>query len=206
MARKRSTAKLRKGLLLFFASCLVGAYLLGYCGPDPGVRTKLTVCSENLKRIGTLLASMAERGDDIFQESGSRFLLQVAPEMSDEELVAFICPGDPGYAHLVSGESREELTSLYRKDWRSAPCSYRGPDAAFVQTLRSGGSLEGAGIIACDMNGPKGNEPYHGDRVIALLGDGRVIMVSLNWMREAYDGSIAVGPDSPDPRFRHLVP
>lgn len=158
-------------------------------------------CMNDLKQIGVLLTLRRQKGEEIFTESGSRFLLQVAPDLADHDLDVFLCPLDMRYAAL----RESALVEMLRTDWRTAPCSYRGPDEWLLAQLRANPDPKTLRVVACDMGGPDGDEPHH-EGVVVLYEDGRVDFLDWDEIEGADGDPVPVGPNSPDPRLRHLVP
>lgn len=199
-----------KTLRLFFLYlglvCLL-MLVIGRIFP-PTVPHRKIECMNNLRILGGLLQKQRPGGKEIYEETGSKFLLQAAPEASDDHLYLFLCVEDERYSALRSGYGfdKERLSPLFREDWRTAPCSFRGPDKWLLERLRSGAYAREKVIIACDMNGLDGRSPHHIDGVVCLWNTTRITFMEWDQM-EGYDGDIVpVGPDSPDPRFQHLVP
>ena len=127
---------------------------------------------------------------------GASFLLQLAPKVKDEHLEIFVCPGDRS--------ARAPAVEPYRADWKSAPCSYRGPTAEFLEKAAKGEAPERY-VLACDRNGPDGRAPHHAGGVAVLWNDSTVQFVRWEEMEGYEGGPVRVGPGSPDPRFTHLV-
>lgn len=167
-------------------------------------------CMNDLRQIGGHLAMQEHRGEDIFAHSGSRFILQIAPMVKDDDLKVFICYKDDRHGNLLSWENIDALPQLYREDWPTAPCSYRGPDDELLARLRIDPDPDVPVIIACDMNGPDGLQPQHPTGVCCLWSNSKVTFVEWKDMvgsdRFPVVVPVPVGPNSPDLRFRHLVP
>lgn len=172
----------------------------------PSARPKL-VCMNNLRQIGALLLMRMQMGEDIYDQRGAHFLLQVAPEVDAADLRVFLCEGDDRHADLLDSSDRDDrLRRMFKDDRRTAPCSYLGPDEELLSQLRENPNPEIPLIIACDMNGTDGQQPHHPNGVVCLWSDSKVTFTEWEEM-EGYDGEpVPVGPNSPDPRFRHLVP
>jgi hypothetical protein len=130
---------------------------------------------------------MARQAGHLRPLAGTAFLLQVAEKFWDEDLRDFVCPEDPERPREVRRDA------LY--------CSYRGPDLETARRFVEG-TLPEDTIIACDACGPRGDVPHHEDALVILRASGRVEVLP----RGQPGGAPAtIGPDSPDPRFRHLV-
>ena len=146
----------------------------------------------NLRQIGGLLETERIAGK-LKPLTGQAFILQVSDGVPDDRLEVFSCPGDPD---VPDDQEREKLH-----------CSYRGPDASTAR-LYTEGKLEKPVILACDANGPDGDEPFHEEGVVVLWSNGYVNFIPWVAMEGYAPGNLnpfRVGPDSPDPRFRHLV-
>lgn len=196
---------LRIDLYVFFL-LVCTAFLLIVPWPSGHHHSRRRIeCMMNLRQIGAIVADQQSEGVDIHSETGSRFLLQVSPELDDYDLGAFLCPEDErnDAAQEIAGTA--EFIRLYRSDWRTAPCSYRGPDEELLSGLRDR-YPDPTVIIACDMNGPDGDEPHHEDGVCVLFETGRVDFLKWDEVEGSDGDPVPVGPNSPDPRFRHLVP
>ena len=134
----------------------------------------------NLKQLGGLFQAR-QAGGRLEYPVGQAFFLQFRDELRPEDMMVFRCPEGPDRG----------LTS------------YRGPDATALERLREPGLR--SVIIACDANGPNGDEPFHDDGVCVLYSSGKTEFIRWEEM-EGYDGGpVKVGPGSPDQRFRHLV-
>ena len=94
------------------------------------------------------------------------------------------CPGDA----RVRGSEIETTTHIsgYRLDWRTAPCSYRGPSAEFLEKAAKGEAPERY-ILACDRNGAEGRSPHHAGGVAVLWNNSEVQFVRWEEM-EGYEG------------------
>jgi hypothetical protein len=159
-------------------------------------------CMNSLRRFGEMMRGRTEEGS-LELLAGAALFLQGAGDFQDEDLVAFLCRGDPRYEELTS--DHPALVAMFRSDLKTAPCSYRGPDA---QLLREAIEIPGAdrAIIACDLNGPDGNEPHHANGICVLWNTMKVDFIRWEHMEGYAGGPVQVGPGSPDPRFRHLIP
>lgn len=173
---------MKRPLVLAFA--LAAAVVPVACSAHPD--QPKVVCLQNLDRLGQLLRRLEANGE-LKPLPGADYLLQVRAGLPERDSVFFQCPGDP--------------------DRDPARCSYRGPDAAFLaRGAADRNSPEAAGqILACCACGDDGREPWHGDGVCVLHVKGVTEFIPYSEM-EGYDGGpVPIGPDSPDPRFRHLV-
>jgi len=160
-----------------------------------------TACLGHLFHLGGhLRATLASR--KLSRRPGREFLLQVAPRVRDAYIGIFVCPGD----RRVRGSDVETPAHLarYRDDWKAAPCSYRGPSAEFLEKAARGEATERY-ILACDRNGGDGRSPHHPGGVAVLWNDSQVQFVRWEEMEGGDGGPVPVGPNSPDPRFQHLV-
>jgi hypothetical protein len=152
-----------------------------------------STCLVNLAWLGSRFAELRDDGrlKTLKVEPGAAFLIQIA-RTDPEGLRALVCPGDPEAPKTV--------------DWNSPHCSYRGPDLETARRLvMERGTIVEPIIIACDANGPDGDDPFHPKGVLTLWSDGRIRFI--RWEKMAgFEGSpVVVGPGSPDERFRHLV-
>ncbi|MHC4470246.1 MAG: hypothetical protein ACYS99_04715 [Planctomycetota bacterium] len=158
-------------------------------------------CLTNLFHLaGHMRARLASL--KLANESGSAFLLQLAPKVKDEWVKIFVCPGDRGVVGTEVGTP--DFVERYRAGWRSAPCSYRGPSAEFLAAAVRGEAPERY-ILACDKNGADGRAPHHASGVCVLWNDSKVQFLRWEEMEGHEGGPVQVGPGSPDPRFRHLI-
>jgi hypothetical protein len=205
MDRKRKRFSWRRVLLLLLFALVLGglsvvALLEGLQSHNHRASPRVA-CMNNLRQIGGLMRGrMAE--ERMERVPGSAFLKQMAPDIRDEDLVVFLCPKDSRYSSLLANQ--DDLVKHYREDWRTAPCSYRGPNAELLAEAFAPDAPRL--ILACDHCGPAGSDPWHETGVVVLFNDGRVDFILWEEM-EGYDGGpVPVGPGSPDPRFRRLVP
>jgi hypothetical protein len=152
-------------------------------------------CMNNLRQLGGLLALKRAEGN-LERVPGAAYLLQVAPEVRDENLEIFLCSGDPRFAEFALDPA--PFVTLYRDDWRTAPCSYAGPDHQLLSRMERHRVEEI--IIACDAD-----PNHHADGICVLYNTGKVGF--LPWSEiEGSDGRpVAIGPTCPDRRFQHLV-
>ncbi len=213
MAREQKQFSWRRVLVLLLL-VLSGAMLCSnlFPGHHPSRGDPCLVgCMNNLRQLGALMSErLAE--DRLQRVPGAVFLKQFAADLRNEDLQTFTCPGDPRYPPaddlhwrwpwLV--ENLEDLVKRYADDWRTAPCSYRGPDADLL--AEAFGPYAPRLIIACDQNGPDGSAPYHAGGVVVLYNDARVGFIKWEKMEGYAGGPVKVGPGSPDPRFRRLIP
>ena len=103
---------------------------------------KRSSCLNNLRQIGALL-TMLEAEGKLEHLEGPSFLLQVAPRLDDEDLDVFLFPAGPRFADFAVDP--EEAAKAYREDWRTAPCSYLGPDKALLDEIRRGEARPNSG-------------------------------------------------------------
>ena len=174
-------------VLLIGIGCLLGlTMLLSECpsrGDGSGLRRG---CLNNLKQLGGFLLTY-DLADEIARVPGADYVLQVGRDLTPQQHRAFHCPGDP----TPADEHR---------------CSYRGPDEWLLELQRSrGDGRRDYPYVACDANGPAGDEPYHEDGVCVLCSSGSVEFVRWEDMQGYAGGPVKIGPGSPDPRFRHLI-
>ena len=163
---------------LFVIALLIG--LLSAMVPTTTSHPPADRCMFNLKLLAGLFQAR-QAGGRLEYPVGQAFFLQFRDELRTEDLKVFRCSEGPEDVFI----------------------SYRGPDAAALKRLRK---VDGkSDIIACDANGENGDEPHHEDGICVLYETGKVEFIQWEEM-EGYDGGpVKVGPDSPDPRFRHLV-
>ncbi|MHC4858617.1 MAG: hypothetical protein ACYTDY_00835, partial [Planctomycetota bacterium] len=99
------------------------------------------VCQNNLKNLGDILIAR-RAGMGWTEHSGAAFLLQVAEEIQDEDLMVYICPGEPPNPD----DPRPELGSpafveMYHDlelpgGIEHRHCSYAGPDWSKLRPRR----------------------------------------------------------------------
>jgi len=150
-------------------------------------------CMNNLKALGELLMARKAGRGKLRPLEGAAYVLQVAPDVNDEDLDVFLCPGAPGADEL--GADFADAIRKLRPEHAGRLCSYRGPDQTALAAWKKANPGKRA-IVACCAQGDDGLLPYHGDGICVLYETGKV---------EFIPGPVQVGPDSPDPRFRHLV-
>ena len=141
-------------------------------------------CRGNLSQIGKLLVERipGRRLEDL---DGPDHLLQVIEDMDPKIPKLFACPGD--------------------KAWTSGDCSFRGPDWAAAQDAINEKLIKRPLIIACCACGEDGDQPWHEKGVSVLYDSFDAGFVPWAEMEGYQDGPVTIGPDSPDPRFRHLI-
>jgi hypothetical protein len=164
LARERKLFSWRRVLVLLLPVIAFGILYAMTLEIHPSHRAHPRVyCMNNLRSMGYLIFEEGEPGR-LERVPGSGFLKQLAIDVRDEDLGIFVCPGDPRYPFADDPdqpwlvENLEDLVKRYRRDWRTAPCSYRGPDAELLaEALRPNAPRL---IIACDLNGPDGRDPF----------------------------------------------
>ena len=183
------------GLLVALGLVLALAQPFG-CDDRGREKRNFVTCMNGMMHLGGLLRARRERGD-LCAMAGEAFLLQLADEMKDAHLRFFLCWGEPGNDCFHRYRDPEPVS---REGLRS---SYLGPDletaGRFVR-----GELDVKVFIACDAPGADG-EPHHRHGLTVLRADGLADFVEWKVMQGYDGGPVPVGPDSPDPRFRHLV-
>ncbi len=152
-------------------------------------RWRESACEFNLEQMSRRLEDLRRQGR-LRPLAGVAFLTQPADGNVEgkKESPAFVCLADPE-----------------RPDAWCRPCTphcfYRGPDLETARRFVEG-TLPPDTVIACDADGPGGDIPWHEDYLIVLQASGRVV-----WLPRGDPSQVplVIGPDSPDPRFRHLV-
>ena len=142
------------------------------------------VCLGNLAQVGKLL-SMRIPGNRLERLDGPDYLLQAKEELKTPKPSLFLCPG--------------------HEDAAPGGCSYRGPDWRMVEESLKEGWIQKPVIVACCANGENGDSPYHEKGVCVLFDTGQTEFFPWTSMKGYEGGPVPVGPDSPDPRFQHLV-
>ena len=210
-ARRRGGKNKTLILALVVVVALVGIAVLVTTmipvGPQgKGVEHRV-VCMDNLRQIGALLAKRYTAGS-FRKYDGPAFLLQVATDLTDEELAIFLCPGEPeGSAPGRPRVGSPEFIRMYReltredlggqRDW-SLYTSYAGPNLRDypVDKLWSEDRL-----WACDRC-PDG-APHHAGLAI-LYATSEVDFLAPEHVNGTEDGKVIVGPGSPDPRLEKM--
>ena len=165
------------------------------------------VCMNNLRQISALLVARHSSGT-LHKYDGPAFLLQVAEDVTDEDLAAFICPGEPeGSAPDRPPVGSPEFIRMYReltqedlaedRDW-SRYTSYAGPNLKDFPVDRY---WDDDRLWACDRCPDK--TPHHAG-VAILWATSKVDFLALEHLGGSDDGKVIVGPDSPDPRLRKM--
>ena len=164
------------------------------------------MCNTGLWILGTHLQTRRDEGR-LQALTGSQFLLQIAGDLHDAELHHLVCPGDleRRVERRELWNESEEFIQRCRDDWRSTPCSYRGPDKELLAEIMASTRKITPAIIACDANGPDGRTPYHPNGINVLYENGEVEFLEWYEIKGSDGDPVPVGPDSPDPRLRHLV-
>ena len=163
---------------------LAALLLVGSCAPHPD--QPRVECLQNLHRISRLLRALEEE-KGLEPRPGAEYLLQILPGLAEHEQSFLVCPLDP--------------------DRATTRCSYRGPDAAFLASEAADRSSpeSRAKILACCACGDGGDEAWHPDGVCVVYVRGATRFIPWSELEGCEGGPVKIGPDSPDPRFRHLV-
>ena len=135
MTRERKRFSWLRVLVLLFLG-LSGAMLCSNLLPmhrDGHVDPHLVTCMNNLRQLSMLKSERLD-AERLQLLPGSAFLRQMATDLDDADLEVFLCPDDPRYPSLIG--NRDDLVKRYRADLRTAPCSYRGPDADLLAEAR----------------------------------------------------------------------
>ncbi len=205
-----------KTLIIVLVVVLGGGALLGIAllvgGKTPvfpqGFEVKDRIqCMNNLRLLSDLLVARHSVGN-LKRYDGPAFLLQVAPDVADEDLAVFLCPGEPeGFASGRPAVGSPEFIRMYRdlteedlsesRDW-SRYTSYAGPDLKNFPVNRYW--PEGR-LWACDRC--PGGKPHHLG-VAVLQADTRVDFLAPEHVKGFEDGRVIVGPGAPDQRLKKM--
>jgi hypothetical protein len=199
----RLSARIFVGLVVLLCLALLASSLTLVVDGGPGREHRnALVCLNNLRKMGELLAAREAAGN-LRQPDGAAFLLQVAPDLGDDDLKVFVCPAEQVPDPTRPDEGTPEFVDLFRRALpRDGPdarmCSFAGPD--FTRFPDRPG--DGPRIWACDRC--RGGGPHHKDGLAVLWSTGKVETIPRREIVGGESGRIILGPDSPDPRLRTL--
>jgi len=168
-------------------------------------------CTNNLHQIGGLLHALEGSGQ-LENYSGAAFLLQVAPHINDEDLTAFICPGeDDNIDDPRPKDGSEAFISMYRDEMDLASgkiedryCSYAGPNLKDFPPARIGRESKRSRFLGCDKCR---NGQAHHDGIAVLYSTSKVAVLPVADLAGHGEdaATITVGKGSPDPRLEAMT-
>ncbi len=168
-------------------------------------------CMNNLRQIGGFLATI-HTGDGFKPYSGAAFVLQVAGDVSDEDLDVFICPGEPDNMDDPRPEvGSQAFIDMYRKEMdlktgkvNASFTSYAGANRKDYPHPKAGPGARKTQIWACDKC--RNGQPHH-DGIVVLYSSTKVGFLKLEDLhgQDAEAGTIIVGPDSGDERLEKMI-
>ena len=167
-------------------------------------------CMNNLRQIGAFLATI-NTGDGFKPYSGAAFVLQVAGDVSDEDLNVFICPGEPDNLddpRPTIGD--KSFIDMYRKmDLKTGQVedrytSYAGANRKAYPQPKAGPAARKTQIWACDKCR---NGMAHHDDIVILYSSTKVDFLKFGDLEghDAESGEIIVGPGSQDERLEKMI-
>ncbi|MHC4469916.1 MAG: type II secretion system protein [Planctomycetota bacterium] len=176
--------------------------------PQANKAKEKSVCMNNLKNIGDILIAK-KAGKGWVKYSGAAFLLQIANEVKDEDLVVYVCPGEEGNPDDPRPESGSaEFIEMYRsmklqEGVEDRYTSYSGPNWKQFPEKRAGRESLKTRIIGCDKC--RDGAPHH-DGIVVLYDTSKVGFMELEELtgHDEEQGLIIVGGDSPDERLQKM--